>query len=417
MRILFFCEIYDPAVGSSTRQMYGLARELRARGHKTAVVSTVRKQSDATPTTVEGMTVFRIQSDYAVRWRSWVSLHNKAIDRPLDAILAEWRPDVVHAHLVHTHLGYHSLSQARAAGAGVVFTSHDAMTFCYQKLTCFHGGEEHGGQLDDVVARASKCIPCQRLRFRPGRNARILQVLQKDVHRVTAVSDELARIMKANGVPVHRTVHNALEVTDEPPAQAAVEAFRERHGLTGAQVLAIGGRLHEQKGVGKLLEMVARLAPDFPRLRLIVMGKRDVYDAEFQPQAQALGVADRVVATGWLEAEGLRLAYAATDIFVTPSLCFDTFGLVNLEAMEQSKPVVATTFGGSREVVAHGESGFIENPFDVEAYSGHIAGLLRDPEAALRMGAEGRKRLLGHFTMDRLASEFLEEYQVAMSLA
>lgn len=415
MRILFFCEIYDPKVGSSTRQMYGLARELRARGHKTAVVSTVRKPSEATPTTVEGMTVFRIHSDYAVRWRSWVSLHNKAIDRPLDAILAEWRPDVVHAHLVHTHLGYHSLSQARAAGAGVVFTSHDAMTFCYQKLTCFHGGEEHGGELDDVVARASKCIPCQRLRFRPGRNARILHVLKNDVHRVTAVSDELARIMKANGVPVHRTVHNALEVTEEPPQPADVEAFRARHGLSRAQVLAIGGRLHEQKGVGKLLEMVARLAPEFPKLRLLVMGHRDVYDTEFEPQAQALGVADRVVPTGWLEAEELRLAYAATDIFVTPSLCFDTFGLVNLEAMEQSKPVVATTFGGSREVVTHGESGFIENPFDVEAYAGHLAGLLRDPEAARRMGAAGRRRLLGHFTMDRLASEFIEEYEAARS--
>ncbi len=415
MRVLFFCEIYDPKVGSSTRQMYGLARELRARGHKTAVVSTVRKASDATPTTVEGMTVFRIHSDYAVRWRSWVSLHNKAIDRPLDAILAEWRPDVVHAHLVHTHLGYHSLSQARAAGAGVVFTSHDAMTFCYQKLTCFHGGEAHGGQLDDVVARASKCIPCQRLRFRPGRNRRILKVLQEDVHRVTAVSDELARIMKANGVPVHRTVHNALEVTDEPPSQEAVDAFRAKHGLSGAKVLAIGGRLHEQKGVGKLLEMVARLAPEFPELRLIVMGQRDVYDGEFQPQARRLGIDDRIVPTGWLEAEELRLAYAAADVFVTPSLCFDTFGLVNLEAMEQSRPVVATTFGGSREVVAHGESGFIENPFDVEAYAELIAGLLRDPARAAEMGSEGRRRLLEHFTMDRLASEFLEEYQAALA--
>ena len=62
-----------------------------------------------------------------------------------DRTQGEWRPDVVHAHLIHTHLGYHALTQARRAGAGVVFTAHDVMTFCYQKLTCFHGGSYRGG--------------------------------------------------------------------------------------------------------------------------------------------------------------------------------------------------------------------------------------------------------------------------------
>ena len=81
--------IGDPGVGSSTRQMYGLARELRRRGHATAAVATVRDPKDATPTTIEGMTVYRLHSNYPVRWRAWVSLHNKAIDAPLGAVLAE----------------------------------------------------------------------------------------------------------------------------------------------------------------------------------------------------------------------------------------------------------------------------------------------------------------------------------------
>ena len=409
MNVLFFCEIADPGVGSSVRQMYGLARELRARGHKTAVVATVREAADATPTVIEGTTVFRLHSDYPLRWRGWVSLRNRAIERPLAAVLGEFRPDVVHAHLVHTHLGYHSLTMAKQAGARVIFTSHDAMTFCYQKLTCFHGGEAHGGELDDVVARASKCIPCQRFRFRPGRNRRIKEVLDRDVDRVTVVSDELGRVMRANGLPVHRTVHNALELS-ETPEEAAVEAFRARHGLTGCQVLAIGGRLHEQKGVGKLLEMLALLRPEFPGVRLIVMGRRETYDGEFRPQAARLGVEDLVVPTGWLGPDELPLAYAAADVFVTPSLCFDTFGIVNLEAMEQRRPVVATRFGGSMEVVEDGVSGFIENPFDVEAYAERIASLLRDEGLRARMGEAGRAALVERFSMGRLADDFLGEY-------
>ena len=72
MNILFYCEIGDPGVGSSVRQMYGLARELRERGHRTAVVSTVRDAADATPTTIDGTHVFRLHSDYPLRWRGWV---------------------------------------------------------------------------------------------------------------------------------------------------------------------------------------------------------------------------------------------------------------------------------------------------------------------------------------------------------
>jgi starch synthase len=105
------------------------------------------------------------------------------------------------------------------------------------------------------------------------------------------------------------------------------------------------------------------------------------------------------------------------DVFVTPSICFDTFGLVNLEAMEHGKPVVATVFGGSPEVVADGVTGFVANPFDLAAYTARIEELLLDPERARAMGAAGRQRMLERFTIERLAREFLEEYELARRLA
>src|SRR5690606_3737684 len=125
----------------------------------------------------------------------------------------------------------------------------------------------------------------------------------------------------------------------------------------------IGGRLHEQKGVVQLLRMLQRLSSRFPELRLLVMGREELYRGEFEGEARNLGVADRVVTTGWLDGEDLQCAYAATDVFVTPSICFDTFGMVNLEAMEHAKPVVATVFGGSPEVVLDGETGLVANPY------------------------------------------------------
>lgn len=415
MRILFLTELADPGVGSSTRQMYQLASCLRELGHETACVAATQDRAHVGESEVEGLRIVQLYSRYPVRFRAWLSLRNPFVTGPLQRLLDEYRPDVAHAHLVHTHLGYHSLTQANRSGAGVVFTAHDVMVFCYQKLTCFHGGEAHRGELRDYRARLGKCIPCQRLRFRPGRNRAIRRVLERDVHRFTVVSDELGEVIRQNGIRVDRTVHNALAPRPAPPAEA-VEAFRRRHGLEGRRVVAIGGRLHTQKGVGKLLEMLALLAPEFPDLRLLVMGRREVYDREFEARARDLGVADRVVPTGWLGGEELAAAYAATDVFVTPSICFDTFGLVNLEAMEHAKPVVATSFGGSPEVVEDGVTGFVANPFDVARYAERIARLLRDGDLRQRMGQAGRRALDERFRIERLARDYLEEYRAAQDL-
>jgi len=420
VKILFLNELSDPRIGSSVRQMYQHAQRLCELGHETAVATCTQDTARAAPGELReeeilGTRVFVMHSDYELRWRGWVSLDNRRVRAPLARLYAQFRPDVVHSHLLHTHLGYGSLTAARRAGAAVVFTAHDVMTFCYQKLTCFHGGEAAVGTLRDYPAHWSKCIPCQRLRFRPGRNAAIRRLLARDVHQVTTVSHELATALRANGLTVDRVVWNAVRPQTHLPSAEAVAAFRQRFGLTGKRVVAIGGRLHEQKGVSKLLEMLAVLLRDLPDTRLVVMGKRDVYDREFKGQAERLGVDHAVVPTGWLDGEELQCAYGAADVFVTPSICFDTFGLVNLEAMEHGKPVVATTFGGSQEVVLDGVTGAIANPFDVAGYAARIAEFLVDPAKARSAGEAGRRRVAEHFTIERLADEFLEVYAAALA--
>jgi len=417
MRILFLSDLSDPRIGSSIRQMYQHAERLRELGHQTALATVVQDPSEVGEVEIEGMPVHRMLSDYNVRFRGFVSLDNHRVREPIERILRDYGPDIVHAQIVHTHLGYGSLTAARRAGAGVVFTAHDVMTFCYQKLTCFHGGEERGGSLRDYQAYWQKCIPCQRLRWNPWRNASIRRVLARDVDRFVAVSNELARAIRENRIRVDRTIHNAIRERAVLPSPEAVAAFRRRFGIEGKQVVTIAGRLHEQKGVLQLLRVLARLAPEHPDLRVLAMGRTEAWEREFEPTARSLGVSDRVVKTGWLDGGDLQAAYAATDVFATPSICFDTFGLVNLEAMEHRKPVVATSFGGSPEVVQEGITGRVLNPFDIEAFAGAISGLLRDGDLRRRMGEAGYLRLTQLFTIERLTGEYLEEYERARELA
>ena len=417
MRILFLNDLFDRRLGSSVGLMYQEAERLAELDHECAIVTTTRDREEAGPTTIDGFPVFKLHSDYPFRFRAWVSVAERAIAQEVAAVLAEWQPDVVHSHIVHTHLSYGALTEARKAGAGVVFTAHDAMTFCYHKLLCAHGGEAHDWARKDYRAYPRKCVPCQRLRLRPGRNRVIAQVLARDVHRLTVVSDELGEALRANGLRVDRTIHNAVRLRDSLPSAAAVAAFRARLGLEGKLVIAIGGRLNEQKGISQLFRMMRILRAEFPALRLLVMGDERLYRDGFEGTAREVGVADLVVPTGWLAGEDLACAYAALDVLVTPSICFETFGMLNLEAMEFAKPVVATCFGGCPEVVRDGETGLVANPFHTEEFAGQIARLLRDPELRQKLGENGRRLAEGYFSIERLTDEFLEEYERALDLA
>ncbi len=414
MRILFLNDLWDPRIGSSVRQMYQHAARLRALGHVAEIVSTTEDAALVGTSEVEGTRVHRLLSKYATRWRSFVALNHSSLRGPFERVLQGFAPDVVHSHLIHTHLSYAALRWSHDFGAAVVFTAHDSMTYCHQKLTCFHGGAAHGYQLRDYQAYWQKCLPCQRLRYNPWRNRAIRKYLECYVERLTVVSDELGVAVRANGIRVDRTVNNAIQLAPKTPTPEKVREVRARWGLEDASVLAIGGRLHDQKGVNELFLVLRELAPRFPKLRLLVMGHRKVYDQGFAARAKELGIAERIVPVGWLDGEELAAAYAATDVFVAPSICFETFGLVSLEAMEHAKPVVATCFGGSPEVVEDGVSGFIANPFDTAAFAAPVAKLLADPALARRMGQAGRERLQQRFLIERLAREFLEEYSVAL---
>lgn len=414
MRVLFLNDLFDHRLGSSVRQMYQEAARLRELGHATAVVATTPDHSEVGRTEIEGCEVHRLYSDYPFRFRAWVSVAQRPIVRELGQILQAWRPDVVHSHIVHTHLSYGALTEARRHGAGVVFTAHDAMTFCYHKLLCSHGGERHDWQLKDYRAYPSKCIPCQRLRLRPGRNRIIRRVLARDVDRLTVVSDELGIALRENSIRVDRTIHNAIRVRTHLPTAEQVAAFRARLGLTDNMLIAIGGRLNEQKGIRQLFQALGMLRAQFPQLRMLVMGDEALYRAGFQQTARELGVADLVVCTGWLAGDDLACAYSAVDVMVTPSICFETFGMLNLEAMEFAKPVVATIFGGCPEVIRDGENGFVVNPFCTDALVGRIAQLLADEHLRRQLGEAGRRLAEQYFTIERLTDEFLEEYGLAI---
>lgn len=406
MRILFLCDLWDPARGSLVRQIHERARALRARGHATKLFAT--RQDGGAEDEIEhaGLAIRRVPSRYPLRFRPLVGLWNPSVVRALDQELARFRPEVVHAELVHTHISYRALRVAAAHGARVVFSAHDAMTFCYQKMDCFHGGEAAGGLGTDLRARLTKCLPCQGLRFLPGRNTAIRRALRA-AHAVTAVSEALAARLRDHGLRCDAVLPNALLAPPPPPSASQLAAARARFGIDGAPIVLFAGRIQAQKGILALLEALAVLASRGRSFRLLVAGAHEEWSAHAAPRALALGLAERTRVTGWLGVEQLEEAYALARVLCVPSTCFETFGLVHLEAMARGVPAIGTLYGGVPETI--GAGGEVVNPFDIPALARALEELLYDDARHARASAAARARARA-FDAEALLGRWLALY-------
>jgi glycosyltransferase involved in cell wall biosynthesis len=102
---------------------------------------------------------------------------------------------------------------------------------------------------------------------------------------------------------------------------------------------------------------------------------------------------------------------ATFDVFVLPSLEFESLPYVVLEAMGAAKPIVGTRVGGIPEEIVHGVTGIVVPPGDAQALSHAIVDLLQNPAKAKSMGKAGQKRLEMAFSTNKFIKETTKIYE------
>ena len=129
-------------------------------------------------------------------------------------------------------------------------------------------------------------------------------------------------------------------------------------------------------------------------------------EREARALAEELRLGTRVRFLGALAPDAVWAALNRFGVSVLSSL---SEGMPNavLEAMLAARPVVATDVGGVKEVVRHGTTGYLVAARDASALAAPIARLLKDPDAAARLGAAGRAHVLAAHGVDRMVDDFL----------
>lgn len=175
------------------------------------------------------------------------------------------------------------------------------------------------------------------------------------------------------------------------------------------------GRLDRRKGFQNLLEAYISLKPDYPDLRLQVVGP--FAPPEYQPYqkiAEVQGVTG-IEFVGYVSPERLPAFYHQADIFCAPSLGCESFGIVLLEAMAAGLPVVASDIAGYRTVLADGQEGFLTPPGQPEELAGALRRLLDQPQQRWEMGQRGRLKA-SQYHWDQIVDQILELYRETIEL-
>lgn len=193
-------------------------------------------------------------------------------------------------------------------------------------------------------------------------------------------------------------IYNGIPAKD--PASAAVE--RKCPPAWNKEYPAVGfvGELHPRKGVHVLMEAFKGI--DFPA-ELVLIGNGDQgYTETLKSMAS-----DSKYPVHFLGFRNdVSALYAHIDILVLPSLDFESFGMVIVEAMRASVPVICSDFGGMKEVVQDGETGMVVPAGSVQALTNALNRLLEDPDWREILGRNGFARLRSHFSVERMVKGY-----------
>lgn len=210
----------------------------------------------------------------------------------------------------------------------------------------------------------------------------------------------------------------ALELYPHPRAEALTngvdtELFRPAiapNGTTGPARLIVPRRLYQKNGVEYLVRALPLIAAELDVEALLV---GDGPERErLEGLARELGVADRVQFLGARPNHEMPALYATADAAVFPSL-MEATSVAALEAMSCGLPVAASRVGGLPEIVDEA-NGTLFHPADPADLAERVVALLRRPELAAA-GEEGRRRVVAHWSLERLARRHLEIYRILLS--
>jgi phosphatidylinositol alpha-mannosyltransferase len=149
------------------------------------------------------------------------------------------------------------------------------------------------------------------------------------------------------------------------------------------------GRLDRRKGLPELLKSMPLIKKEITNVQLIVAGRGDL-EKRCKKLAKKLDVFDSVIFKGFIPEEDVPSYYASCDVYCSPALGGESFGIVLVEAMAVGKPVAASKIIGYDYVIKDGHNGLFFDPEDPKSIAKTLIRILKDKELRKELAENGK---------------------------
>lgn len=323
-----------------------------------------------------------------------------ALQRNLDWNTTNIDADLVHLHTWYTHFG--GILAKLNYGIPLVLTVHSLEPLRPWKREQLGGGYDFSCWVEKTAIEMADAV-------------------------IAVSAETQADILRLFNVPKERVpiIYNGIDLQEYQRVTST--AALEKHGVNPREpYMLFVGRITRQKGIVHLVRAIEHMAPGYQVV--LCAGAPDTPEIAAEMK-QAVAVAQtKRPGVVWIDSminntEKIEL-YSHASAFCCPSI-YEPFGIINLEAMACETAVVASAVGGMKEVIVHGETGYLvpleqmkESPFeatDPDRFARDLAArineVMADEPLRNRMAKAGRARVEAMFGWTAIAKRTVELYE------
>ncbi|GAB3036089.1 TIGR04063 family PEP-CTERM/XrtA system glycosyltransferase [Bowmanella dokdonensis] len=375
MKILHVLDHSIPLHSGYTFRTRSILKQQHAMGWQTChVTSPKHGQFESPVEEVDGLKFYRTQVPTGILTRipAWnqMALIAPMRKRILEAIEEE-KPDILHAHSPALN-GMAALQAGRKTGLPVVY---EIRAF-WEDAAVDHGTCKEGD-----------------LRYRLTRKLETHVVKQADA--VTTICEGLKHDLLGRGLPADKitVIPNAVNIEQFNLLTRRDSALEEQFGLKDRRVLGFLGSFYAYEGLDMLVRAMPQILQQNPGTVLLLVGGGP-QEQNLKKLVEELGLKDAVIMPGRVPHNEVNRYYSLVDLLVYPRKSMRLTELVTplkpLEAMAQGKLLLASDVGGHKELIHHGETGWLFPSNDVPALADSVARIFSMAEQWPAVIANGR---------------------------